>query len=108
MTTHRGWCLQELLRVDNRGCNVTHPCLLGEGDCDHDDQCDMDLMCGLNNCIDFHPSVGHHNTNLISSFLLRIKYERWMDCCTLPEYKYTRDVRSKWLYIKAWVMSHPI
>ena len=57
MTTHGGWCLQNLLRVDNRGCNVTHPCLLGEGDCDHDDQCDMDLMCGLNNCIDFHPSV---------------------------------------------------
>ena len=49
-----------LVRVDDRACNVTHPCLLGEGDCDHDDQCDMDLLCGLNNCIDFHPSVRGH------------------------------------------------
>ena len=28
-----------------------------------------------------------------------------MDCCTVPEYKYTADVTSKWLYIKTWVIS---
>ena len=29
-------------------------CQLGQGDCDHDFNCAGDLVCGVNNCKDFH------------------------------------------------------
>lgn len=38
-------------------CTVNKPCKLGEGDCDNDEQCEGNLVCGLaddnsNNCVD--------------------------------------------------------
>merc|ERR1712133_90813 len=48
-------------------CSADVPCGLGEGDCDSDDECSGDLVCGTNNCIttgtDFTPQA---------------------DCCELP------------------------
>ena len=48
-------------------CSADIPCGLGEGDCDTDDECAGDLVCGTNNCInegtDFTPQA---------------------DCCELP------------------------
>ena len=37
---------------DNRICG------LGDGDCDYDWQCSGDLVCGNNNCAQFHPHIG--------------------------------------------------
>ena len=31
-------------------CTSSNPCGLGEGDCDNDDQCAGDLVCGTDNC----------------------------------------------------------
>ena len=42
-------------------CTSSAPCGEGQGDCDHDDQCAGDLVCGTDNC-----AAGHRN----------------MDCCT--------------------------
>ena len=48
-------------------CNGRHICDLGEGDCNHNDHCRGDLICGKDNCRDFHPeALGG------------------MDCCTTP------------------------
>ena len=34
-----------------------HDCNLGDGDCDRDSDCSGDLICGINNFLDFHPTV---------------------------------------------------
>jgi len=34
-------------------CTEEHPCLGGEGDCDNNDECKDDLVCGDNNCKQF-------------------------------------------------------
>ena len=31
-------------------CTKEHPCSQWEGDCDNDDECKHDLVCGSNNC----------------------------------------------------------
>ena len=31
-------------------CSVQNPCTEGAGDCDDDDECEGDLICGKNNC----------------------------------------------------------
>ena len=31
-------------------CSVQNPCIEGAGDCDEDDECEGDLVCGKNNC----------------------------------------------------------
>ena len=31
-------------------CTEVNPCYLGEGDCDNDNQCMGDMICGTNNC----------------------------------------------------------
>ena len=31
-------------------CSVRALCELGQGDCDHDNECAGDLVCGINNC----------------------------------------------------------
>ena len=46
---------------DYQCCTTTNPCVFGEGDCDSDDECDGNLVCGTDNC-------GAGNSN--------------MDCCT--------------------------
>ena len=33
-------------------CSIEQPCLAGDGDCDSDDECIGDLICGENNCKD--------------------------------------------------------
>eukprot|EP01064_Diplonema_japonicum_P018702 TRINITY_DN273_c0_g1_i1.p1 TRINITY_DN273_c0_g1~~TRINITY_DN273_c0_g1_i1.p1 ORF type:complete len:358 (+),score=95.14 TRINITY_DN273_c0_g1_i1:66-1076(+) len=43
-------------------------CKLGEGDCDSDDQCKDDLVCGHNNCKTMHPNDADY-------------YHRLADCC---------------------------
>ena len=42
-------------------CTSDHPCLLGEGDCDSDSECQFGLTCGTDNC----------GPDAVS----------WMDCC---------------------------
>ena len=39
-------------------CTKENPCELGGGDCDDDSECSGDLVCGYNNCRDFHPTAG--------------------------------------------------
>ena len=34
-------------------CTEEHPCQEGEGDCDNNDECKDDLVCGDNNCKQF-------------------------------------------------------
>ena len=34
----------------NSCCTKEHPCSQWEGDCDNDDDCKDDLVCGSNNC----------------------------------------------------------
>ena len=36
-------------------CSVTNKCKEDEGDCDSDDQCEGNLICGFNNCQNFDP-----------------------------------------------------
>ena len=36
--------------VDGSCCTSDNPCNLGEGDCDTDEHCIGDLVCGTNNC----------------------------------------------------------
>ena len=31
-------------------CNATHPCNIGQGDCDKDEDCLGNLVCGRQNC----------------------------------------------------------
>ena len=33
-------------------CSSSHPCGMFEGDCDEDDECADNLVCGTNNCFD--------------------------------------------------------
>ena len=35
-----------------------HACGLGDGDCDYDRQCAGDLVCGTDNCAQYHPHIG--------------------------------------------------
>ena len=35
---------------DNSCCTSETPCGFGDGDCDSDDQCAGDMVCGDNNC----------------------------------------------------------
>jgi len=46
--------LQEGLRckgTEGECCTKDEPCIEGDGDCDHDDQCSGSLVCGTDNCI---------------------------------------------------------
>ena len=33
-----------------RCCTADNPCVVGEGDCDEDAECEAGLVCGENNC----------------------------------------------------------
>ena len=35
-------------------CTKDNPCEVGGGDCDEDDDCAGDLVCGTNNCVEFN------------------------------------------------------
>ena len=35
---------------DEDFCNVEYPCLVDEGDCDSNEECQSELFCGSNNC----------------------------------------------------------
>ena len=35
---------------DNECCSAKHQCEDSQGDCDSDDECSGDLICGKNNC----------------------------------------------------------
>merc|ERR1711892_155679 len=48
-------------------CSASAPCSLGQGDCDSDTECANSLLCGADNCGDFHPGA-----------------ESTADCCILP------------------------
>merc|ERR1711935_1325928 len=51
---------------DNNCCTQQNSCTKGEGDCDNDNDCIGDLVCGNNNC---HEGLG---------------FPSWGDCCTEP------------------------
>jgi len=53
-----------------RCCTKHRPCALGGGDCSRDDDCQEGLVCGSNNCRNFHPNA-----------------DRKMDCCALKKFK---------------------
>ena len=55
---------------DNECCSADEPCGLGEGDCDSDDECSGELVCGVNNCIQKHTD-----------------FTAQADCCELPSTK---------------------
>ena len=38
-------------------CSLTHQCGEGGGDCDSDSDCGLGLVCGHDNCQEFHPSA---------------------------------------------------
>ena len=38
-------------------CSSSAPCSLGQGDCDRDSHCQAGLVCGNNNCRDYHASA---------------------------------------------------
>ena len=44
-----------ILNYDVSCCTSANPCGLNQGDCDSDSDCQKDLICGLNNCIDVWP-----------------------------------------------------
>merc|ERR1719397_715090 len=48
-------------------CSKSSPCSEGQGDCDRDNHCQGNLVCGKDNCRDWHPNA-----------------EKRADCCTLP------------------------
>ena len=43
-------CCQKTNIGDEDFCSITYPCGVGEGDCDGNDECINDLVCGLDNC----------------------------------------------------------
>merc|ERR1719412_380905 len=55
---------------DNECCSAEEPCGLGEGDCDSDDECAGDMVCGTNNCLQ-----KRRNEKLFTP---------QADCCELP------------------------
>ena len=42
---------------DNNCCTLKNKCLVGQGDCDRDDQCAESLVCGSNNCRRWSPDA---------------------------------------------------
>jgi len=55
-------------------CTPETPCRFSHGDCDKDEECAQNLVCGDNNCKDFHVEAGQKD-----------------DCCTYPEYRSKRS-----------------
>ena len=51
-------------------CTASNPCGPGKGDCDNDDDCAGDLVCGDHNCGDFEGDFFFAHPN--------------MDCCASP------------------------
>ena len=50
-------CCRESVLFDWHYCSTLHLCGAGEGDCDSDDECSGDLVCGKDNCKDFGDSA---------------------------------------------------
>merc|ERR1712002_521775 len=48
-------------------CTSSRKCNVGQGDCDRDSDCQSGLVCGKDNCRDFHRNA-----------------KRWADCCKYP------------------------
>ena len=44
-------------------CSTETPCTLGQGDCDHDEECDEDLVCGDDNCQQDFSDRAHEETD---------------------------------------------
>ena len=38
------------IESSNTFCTVIKPCLVNQGDCNSNDQCNGSLVCGINNC----------------------------------------------------------
>ena len=47
-----------ILNYDSSCCTSSNPCGINQGDCDSDSDCNGDLICGKDNCIDLWPSFG--------------------------------------------------
>merc|ERR1712216_416017 len=46
-----------------KNCTNEFPCEEGQGDCDYDSECNKDLQCGLDNCIEINgPDSGFDST----------------------------------------------
>ena len=58
-------------------CTDSEPCEEFEGDCDNDDQCKDDFICGENNCISFNPI-----------------FDPAADCCIQPNKSKDHDQRN--------------
>ena len=44
---------QRFIYIEEKCCTNVAPCIEGEGDCENNDECQNDLVCGNNNCKDF-------------------------------------------------------
>ena len=47
-----------ILNYDSSCCTSSNPCGINQGDCDSDSECNGDLICGKDNCIDLWPGFG--------------------------------------------------
>ena len=54
-------------KENNDCCTKTHPCPLGGGDCDHDNECQGPLRCGKDNCKFKVRERAAHNVVLFST-----------------------------------------
>ncbi len=56
------------INFDDECCSTTNQCGDSQGDCDNDDECSDDLICGSNNCPSHFPSDADCCTNAIGKF----------------------------------------
>jgi len=61
------FCLCSATRAAINCCTSANTCGVGEGDCDNNPDCQPGLVCGSNNCRQFHPAA-----------------PSWADCCWDP------------------------
>ena len=56
-------CTSTGMNYDSNCCTSSNPCGINQGDCDSDSECNGDLICGNDNCIDLWPSFGNANAD---------------------------------------------
>jgi len=66
-------------------CTAEKPCEKGGGDCDSDDECAADLVCGTNNCRNFNPRAGEFHDCCMDADGGWGEWSEWSECT------YTRD-----------------
>lgn len=73
---------------DKECCSVNEPCGYGEGDCDVDDECAGELVCGKNNCL-----------------RLGTTFKKGSDCCELPRFEGFGNLNCEPANLPTWLSS---